>query len=436
MSTLKYAIVFFGFCVLNSLFSAEVDATDAKSRRQARLEKFPIVARAQNMVEHDLVPQRGLENPAVIDAMSRIPRSQFVRADQRALAYQDRALPINHGQTISPPYIVAFMTEQLDPKPGDRVLEIGTGSGYQAAVLSLLVDEVYSIEIVEPLGLQAQKLLKTLGMDNVRVRVGDGFQGWPEAAPFDSIIVTCSPEAIPQPLIDQLREGGRLIIPLGERFQQTFFLCRKVNGQLEREELSQTLFVPMTGEAEERREMKPDPKNPSLQGGDFAQLRADGSPLGWHYARSVTIKEETQGATPKRFARFVYTKDNGEKNNSANNNGNNGSQQRFSQLLQGLMMDGREVSRLRITYEMRGEKITPRPMIDHPPTALLYLYDANRNQIAEVPIGRRDGTFDWQKVSQEIFIPRHAREAVLLIGLAGAYGQLDVSDVRIAPVKK
>ncbi len=150
--------------------------------------------------------------------MRRIPRIRFVPPLHHQIAYWDQAIAIGDAQTISPPYVVAFMTEQLAPKPGDKVLEIGTGSGYQAAVLSLLVDEVYSIEIVESLGERSSALLKQLNMDNVHVRVGDGYKGWPEAAPFDSIIVTCSPESVPQPLVDQLREGGRMIIPLGERF--------------------------------------------------------------------------------------------------------------------------------------------------------------------------------------------------------------------------
>ena len=187
-------------------------------------------------------------------------------------AYFDMSLPIGEGQTISPPMFVAYMTEQLDPQPDDRVLEIGTGSGYQAAVLSPLVKEVYTIEIVEPLGKHAQQTLKRLKYTNVSVKIGDGYLGWPEHAPFDKIIVTCSPEKVPQPLIDQLKEGGRMIIPVGERYQQVFHLLKKQDGKLVNEALRPTLFVPMTGKAEESRQVQPDPLHPKLINGGFEEV--------------------------------------------------------------------------------------------------------------------------------------------------------------------
>jgi protein-L-isoaspartate(D-aspartate) O-methyltransferase len=212
MRTLRNGLLF-----LSLILSLSVDlrSDETPERRVAvRREKFPVVEKAKLMVENELLPQGGLINSTVIDVMKRVPRHRFVPPLHQSIAFRDQAIAIGNAQTISPPYIVAYMTEQLDPQPGDKVLEIGTGSGYQAAVLSLLVDQVYSIEIVEPLGLRAEKTLQTLGMDNVHVKVGDGYKGWPEAAPFDSIIVTCSPESVPQPLIDQLREGGRMIIPI------------------------------------------------------------------------------------------------------------------------------------------------------------------------------------------------------------------------------
>src|SRR5262249_30455680 len=154
------------------------------------------------MVANELA-REGITHDAVLEAMKTVPRHLFVSPDLRARAYLDTSLPIGHKQTISPPFLVAYMTQALDPKPGNRVLEVGTGSGYQAAVLAGLVKEVYSIEIVEPLGLQAAKRLQDLGYKNVKTKVGDGYQGWPEHAPFDRIIVTCSPENMPQPLVDQ-----------------------------------------------------------------------------------------------------------------------------------------------------------------------------------------------------------------------------------------
>ncbi|MFL6543916.1 MAG: protein-L-isoaspartate(D-aspartate) O-methyltransferase, partial [Candidatus Udaeobacter sp.] len=167
-------------------------------------------------------------------------------------AYEDRPLPIGFGQTISQPFIVAFMTQALKPKPTDRVLEIGTGSGYQAAVLGELVAEVFTIEIVRPLAQRAATVLNALGYKNVLVKGGDGYKGWPEHAPFDSIIVTCAPERVPQPLIDQLKEGGRMIIPVGAKFAQELYLLEKKNGRLEQSAVLPVRFVPMAREAAER----------------------------------------------------------------------------------------------------------------------------------------------------------------------------------------
>ena len=192
---------------------------------------------------------RNIRDRRVLEVMGAVPRHRFVPEDLQAHAYEDRPLPIGHGQTISQPFIVAFMTEALSPKPTDRVLEIGTGSGYQAAVLAPLVTWVYTIEIVEPLGLRAQAVLGEVGCTNVSVRVGDGYRGWPEAAPFDSIMVTCAPEQVPQPLVDQLKEGGRMIIPVGESPHQSLYLLEKREGRVEQRAVLPVRFVPMTGEA-------------------------------------------------------------------------------------------------------------------------------------------------------------------------------------------
>jgi len=191
---------------------------------------------------------REVKNPRVLKAMEEVPRHEFVPEHLRHEAYADYPLPIGHGQTISQPYIVAFMTEQLDPQPTNRVLEIGTGSGYQAAVLSKLVKEVYTIEIVEPLAKQATDTLNRLGCRNVKVKVGDGYQGWPEHAPFDAIMVTCAPEKVPEPLVQQLREGGRMIIPVGPLHDQSLYLLEKEKGQIKQKAVLAVRFVPMTRE--------------------------------------------------------------------------------------------------------------------------------------------------------------------------------------------
>jgi protein-L-isoaspartate(D-aspartate) O-methyltransferase len=181
-----------------------------------------------------------------------VPREEFIPADARAGAYEDGPLPIGYDQTISQPYVVAFMTEQLRPKSSDRVLEIGSGSGYQAAILAELVTDVYTIDIVQPLAKTAEATLQRLGYKNVHIKVGDGYKGWPEEAPFDAIIVTCAPEKVPQPLVDQLKDGGRMVIPVGERFAQQLYLLEKKDGQLKESVTLPVRFVPMLREAQKK----------------------------------------------------------------------------------------------------------------------------------------------------------------------------------------
>ena len=203
----------------------------------------------ESMVEDQLV-SRGIKDRHVLDAMRKIPRHLFVDDSMRSRAYNDHPLPIGEGQTISQPYVVAWMTEALNLKPSDRVLEIGTGSGYQAAVLAELVKEVYSIEIRERLKTKASRLLNELGYKNVKTRYADGYFGWKEYAPFDAIIITASPNHIPPPLIKQLNEGGKLIVPLGSTlYYQTLTLVTKKDGELYVEQMGGVSFVPMTGEA-------------------------------------------------------------------------------------------------------------------------------------------------------------------------------------------
>src|SRR6266436_129175 len=203
----------------------------------------------QRMVQEQLKP-RDIHDERVLEAMSKVPREEFVPQNMRAQSYADSALPIGHDQTISQPFIVAYMTEQLRLQPTDRVLEIGTGSGYQAAILAELAKEVYTIEIIEPLAKDASAGLARLGYKNAHVKAGDGYQGWPEVAPFDAIIVTCAPDKVPQPLTQQLKEGGRMIIPVGSgMMDQQLYLLEKKNGELAQRAILPVRFVEMTGEA-------------------------------------------------------------------------------------------------------------------------------------------------------------------------------------------
>lgn len=206
----------------------------------------------QRMVTGQLAG-RDITNRQALRVMGSVPRHEFVSEAQRSMAYSDRPLPIGHDQTISQPYIVAFMTQALNPRTNDVVLEIGTGSGYQAAILSGLVKTVYSMEIVEPLAQRASADLKRLSFTNVHVRASDGYRGWPEMAPFDAIIVTCAPDHIPQPLVAQLKEGGRMIIPVGPTYNQSLYLLKKTDGKVHRESVLPVRFVPMTGRAEKPR---------------------------------------------------------------------------------------------------------------------------------------------------------------------------------------
>jgi len=203
------------------------------------------VSRKQ-MVEHQIM-SRGVKDNRVLDAMLKVPRHAFVSAEFQRLAYSDQPLSIGEGQTISQPYMVALMTELLQLKGDEKALEIGAGSGYQTAVLAELAGEIYTVEIVNILAKRSKKLLEKLGYENIRFKIGDGYFGWEEHAPFDVIIVTCGPNSVPQPLIDQLAEGGRLVIPVGS-FYQVLIVLEKVEGKLKKHKSISCRFVPMTGE--------------------------------------------------------------------------------------------------------------------------------------------------------------------------------------------
>ncbi|MDH5834602.1 protein-L-isoaspartate(D-aspartate) O-methyltransferase [Luteimonas sp. M1R5S59] len=212
-----------------------------------------MAAARQAMVEQQLVA-RGIEDARVLAAMGKVPRHRFVPEALADQAYLDQPLPIGHDQTISQPYIVALMTQLARPAPGDRVLEIGIGSGYQAAVLAELAADVSSIEIVTPLATRAALTLRQLGYSNFAVRSGDGYAGWPEHAPFDAIVVTAAPERIPAPLLEQLRPGGRLVIPVGplHATQELRVVEKREDGSLHERVVAAVRFVPLTGDAAER----------------------------------------------------------------------------------------------------------------------------------------------------------------------------------------
>ncbi len=389
-------------------------------------------AAARDQLVKQRIANAGVKNPRVLDAIRSTPRHEFVPKSQLARAYYDMALPIGNAQTISSPFIVASMTEALDPQPTDKVLEIGTGSGYQAAVLSPLVEHVYSIEIVRELGEQAQRTLSRLGYSNVSTRVGDGFLGWPDAAPFDKIIVTCSPESVPKPLVDQLREGGQMIIPVGERYQQTLFRMTKVDGELVKQPLRPTLFVPMTGTAEDGRQLKPDPAHPRVVNGDFeTAAKGDQEDLidnvpGWYYGRQVqridrdriataeSDDNEPSGGGGLAFARFF--------NETPGLN---------SHLLQGIAIDGKSVTMIRLSGKCRTNDVRVGPSSEAIPVIAISFYDELRQDLGTFSIGPFRGTRSWRSSSRLIRVPPQTHEAIVRIGLFGATGTADFDDIRI-----
>ena len=378
-----------------------------------------------------LVSQRiktvGVKNIGVLKSIRETQRHMFVPPSQRARAYLDMALPIGSSQTISSPFIVALMTEALDPKPTDKVLEIGTGSGYQAAILSPLVQHVYSIEIVPELGEKAADTLARLDYTNVSTKVGDGFLGWPSAAPFDKIIVTCSPESVPKPLVEQLREGGKMVIPVGERYQQTLYRMTKKDGKLVREILRPTLFVPMTGEAEDNRQKLPDASKPVAINGNFETLPSkderdieDYVP-GWYYGRQVKqmAKNSIDGQAPegRLYVRF------GNETPGLN-----------SHLLQGIAIDGKKVSMIRLSGQARTMDVKKGPSADAMPMVAISLYDELRRDLGTFWLGPFRGTRDWRESSRLIRLPGGTKEAILRVGLFGATGRADFDAVKIEVV--
>jgi len=234
---LVYRIIFILWLIIN--LEAQLGYTEDKERTD-----FYILRK--KMIETQ-IEARGIKDKRVLEAMLKVERHKFVPESQKPFAYEDRPLPIGYGQTISQPYIVALMTELLELKGEEKVLEIGTGSGYQAAILAELAKEVYTIEIIEGLAKEAQKRLADLGYKNIKVKIGDGYLGWPEVSPFDAIVVTCAPEEIPPALIEQLKEGGKMVIPVGEFFQELKLVSKK-EGKILIKNIIPVSFVPMIRE--------------------------------------------------------------------------------------------------------------------------------------------------------------------------------------------
>jgi protein-L-isoaspartate(D-aspartate) O-methyltransferase len=312
------------------------------------------------------------------------------------------------------------MTEALRPKPTDKVLEIGTGSGYQAAILSSLVKDVYTIEIKEDLGERTIELLQEMGYENVHPKIGDGFQGWKEHAPFDKIIVTCSPADVPVPLREQLKEGGLMVIPVGERYQQMLYLMRKKDGKLEKEALMPTLFVPMTGNAEDKRPDRPDPANPALFNTSFEEpLIRDFHIPGWYYQFGCIQVADNDAPDGKNFLQF-------QSNNPDLPN----------MLLQGIPLDGRQVRKIKLGAWIALKDVKVGRDKEKSPSIAIQYFDENRNRVGYNFVGGFKGTRDW-KLEERIFnVPPQSREAIVSIGLFGAEGIARFDGVVFEPMAK
>lgn len=395
-----------------------VRVTSGQGRGAQKLSPRGLEEARNRMVDEEVIAA-GVKDPRVIKSMRETPRHEFVVQSQWPLAYYDMSLPIGEGQTISPPVIVAYMTEQLDPQPTDKVLEIGTGSGYQAAILSPLVKDIYTIEIVEQLGKHAKLTLDRLKYKNVHTKIGDGYKGWPDEAPFDKIIVTCSPETVPQALVDQLKEGGRMIIPVGERYEQVLYLFKKEDGKLKSEALRPTLFVPMTGKAEDQRQVKPDPLHPKLVNGSFEEITGTaGEPVGWYYIRQMKVVTDKSAPDGEHYVTFT-----------------NSEPGRGCRALQGFAIDGRKVHEIELSCKVRGKNLRKGPTPDSLPAISVTYYSENRAILGTEVIANWPADFDWREAHQRFKVPAGTREAIVHIGLFGATGELSFDDVQLHAVE-
>lgn len=385
-------------------------------RTRCAMQKADVFRDTRHKMVAEYIEREGITNPSVLNSMRQVLRHEFVQQHNRKEAYSDTALPIGFKQTISPPFVVAYMTQVIDPQPTDRVLEIGTGSGYQAAVLANIVQEVYSIEIVPELGKSAAERLHRLKYANVKTKVGDGYLGWPEYAPFDKIIVTCSPENVPAALTEQLKEGGRLLVPLGERYQQVFHQFEKKGGTLEEKRLISTLFVPMTGESETHRRVKPDPLHPKILNGNFeSDENEDGYADHWHYQRLTTLLD--RDAPEGRRCLLFESHDH----------------QRLSQALQATAINGTKIGSLDLRVQFKLEDAVSGRESYEAASIVIHFYDDNRRVIENATIGPWTGTDDWTVATRTIPVPNRTREMIVRLGLNGAIGKLWLDDLTIEP---
>jgi protein-L-isoaspartate(D-aspartate) O-methyltransferase len=392
----------------------------AATRELAAQTPRELAAARSWLVESELATS-GIKSPHVLAAIREVPRHEFVPEEFRQYAYFDTTIPIGHGQTISPPYIVAWMTEQLDPQPGERVLEIGTGSGYQAAVLSRLAKDVYTIEIQPELAKRAAAALQRVKYKNVHTRHGDGFQGWAEAAPFDKIMVTCSPENVPAPLAEQLREGGRMLIPIGEGFQQNLCVLVKEGGKLRVAARTPTYFVPMTGMADALRSQPSDEPITPLVNGNFEELISPGVPVAWFYLRQAQLAPRAEPNQPGQCLLFT-----------------NAVPGRSSQAMQSIGVRGDRVRLLSVQSWVACKGVQPADAANPRDGAKIFVtfFDADRKTLDEQIVGLWREDTAWRKHVGVVKVPPTTIGMTVAIGLFGATGEFRCDDVVVLPARE
>lgn len=380
---------------------------------QPGLEAFKVAR--EKMVREELTAQ-GIKNDRVLRAMGQVPREQFLPLTKRKFAYLDMPIPIGEAQYMPPPLRTADLLEQIDPQPSDKVLVVGTGSGYGPGVLSRIVREVYAIEIVPELAREAAATFQRLKYSNITSKQGDGFAGWAEHAPYDKMLVECAPESVPPPLVEQLKEGGVLVIPVGEHFQQTLFKYRKQNGKLTVEQSRPTLFLPMIGKAKflqttDTAAQEPQILNPSFE----TEFEGDKNlPANWYFVKQAQVIEYPTAPNGKRVLWF--------KNETPGH---------ASIAIQGFACDGRKVKLLTITLNVKVKSVIRGQNLEQLPRLEIMYLNENNRAIHHDFIGPWFLTGDWTEQQARFQVPPQARAALIRIGLLGATGEAWFDNLRM-----
>lgn len=369
----------------------------------------------RRMVSEEIEAQ-GIENERLLEAMREVPREQFLPLPKRKLAYLNVVVTFGDGQVILPPLVTAHLIEQLNPQKNDKVLVIGAGSGYSTALLSRMCREVDAVEIDPAIAKTAEEVFARLKFTNIKMRVGDGFEGWKEHAPYQRIIVECSPENVPQPLVDQLAEGGVLLVPVGDEFDQTMHLCQKENGKLTTLSLWPTLLLPMKGKAEELRSQSATPRDPALLNGGFEELvpSTKDVPASWAYVRQGRAIADSSCPEGSNSLSFI-----------------NVTPGVAATALQAFPVDGKKISELAIACKIWGKEVRPGQNRQQLPRVEVRFFDEKRRLVGGDWMGGWNMTFDWVKKDHVFAVPRQAKFAVIRIGLGGAVGEIRFDDFKL-----